>query len=102
MRVEVEGHGVVLARTGSEVHACEGLCPHEKADLSSGRVDSGRLVCPRHLASFSLREGSVSAGWKVEALRLYPVRIVDGEIAIDAEAVGRSPPGGAKMVWDFT
>jgi len=100
--IVLEGHGLVLARRGDTVHAFQATCPHEKADLSQGRIEDGRLVCPRHLASYSLADGQVSRGWKVDALKLYPVRIEDGTIMIDAEAVRRNPPGGARKVWDFT
>ena len=100
--IVLEGHGLVLARRGDTVHAFQATCPHEKAGLSQGRIEDGRLVCPRHLASYSLADGQVSRGWKVDALKLYPVRIEDGTIMIDAEAVRRNPPGGARKVWDFT
>ncbi|HEY6830916.1 MAG TPA: Rieske 2Fe-2S domain-containing protein [Pseudolabrys sp.] len=100
--IVIEGHGLVLARHGDVVYAFQGTCPHEKADLAQGRIEDGRLICPRHLASFSLADGQVSRGWKVDGLKLYPVRIADGEIAVDADAVQRNPPGGARKVWDFT
>jgi nitrite reductase/ring-hydroxylating ferredoxin subunit len=102
LRVLVDGHGLVLARQGATIYAFQGTCPHEQTDLAQGRIDDGRLVCPRHLASFALTDGSVSGGWKVPALKLYPVRIAAGEIAVDAEAVRRNPPGGSRKVWDLT
>ena len=99
----VDGHGLVLARRGSEVFAFQGTCPHEKADLAQGRIADGRLVCPRHLASFSLADGEASRGWRLDRLKLYPVRIaVDGAVAVDAGAVRRDPPAGVRKVWDFT
>jgi 3-phenylpropionate/trans-cinnamate dioxygenase ferredoxin subunit len=102
IRVMLDGHALVLAREGGRVYAFQGTCPHEKADLAQGRIESGRLVCPRHLASFDLVDGQVSRGWKLDALRLYPVRIEDGDIAVDGDAVRRNPPGGDRKVWDLT
>ena len=101
VRVTIEGYGLVVARNGDRVYAFQGTCPHEKADLAQGRIEGGRLVCPRHLASFDLDDGNVSHGWKVEALTLYPVRIEDGMIAVDVEAVRANPPV-SRTVWDFT
>jgi nitrite reductase/ring-hydroxylating ferredoxin subunit len=101
MRVTIDGHGLVVARNGDRVYAFQGTCPHEKADLAQGRIEGDRLVCPRHLASFALDDGHVSRGWKVEALKLYPVRIEDGVVAVDADAVRANPPVNRK-VWDFT
>jgi 3-phenylpropionate/trans-cinnamate dioxygenase ferredoxin component len=102
LRVMVEGHGLVLARDGITVYAFQGTCPHEQTDLAQGRIEDGRLICPRHLASFALSDGQASRGWKLDALKLYPVRIEAGEIAVDAEAVRRNPPRGSRKVWDFT
>jgi 3-phenylpropionate/trans-cinnamate dioxygenase ferredoxin component len=102
VRVLVDGHGLVLARQGGTVYAFQGTCPHEQADLAQGRIEDGRLICPRHLASYSLTDGAVSSGWKVAALKLYPVRIEAGEIAVDADAVLRNPPGGSRKIWDLT
>src|SRR5271165_1585727 len=90
MRVMVEDNALVLARDGATVYAFQGTCPHEKADLAQGRIEAGRLICPRHLASFDLVDGQVSRGWKLDALRLYPVRIDGNEIAVDGEAVRRN------------
>jgi len=102
LRVLVDYHALVLARDGDAVFAFQRTCPHEKADLAQGRIECGRLICPRHLASFDLAEGQVSRGWKLDALKLYPVRVEGGAVAIDADAVRRKPPGGDRKVWDFT
>lgn len=102
-RITVEGHSLVLARDGEAVYAFQSTCPHEMADLSQGRIEGGCLICPRHLAAFNLCDGAVSAGWKnVAPLKLYPVRVVDQNIMVDAAAVARTPPGGQRQVWDFS
>jgi 3-phenylpropionate/trans-cinnamate dioxygenase ferredoxin component len=102
IRVAVDGHALVIARDRNTVYAFQSTCPHEKADLAQGRIEDGRLVCPRHLASFDLVNGQASRGWKLEALRLYPVRVEGDEIAVDRDAIRRNPPGGERKVWDFT
>ena len=66
---------LLIIRDGDRIVACERACPHEQADLALGRCAHGRLLCPRHYASFDLRNGTVSAGWIVRPLRLYPVTI---------------------------
>ena len=103
LRVIIEGHTLVLARHGDAIYAFQATCPHEKADLTQARIEHGCLVCPRHLAAFALTDGKASAGWdNVEPLKLYPVRIADGAIEVDAAAVARQPPGGKRQVWDFS
>lgn len=74
MPVDIAGHGLVLIRENGRFYAFERSCPHEGADLAGGHCQSGRLHCPRHLASFDLEDGSVSPGWSFRKLRTYPVR----------------------------
>jgi 3-phenylpropionate/trans-cinnamate dioxygenase ferredoxin component len=82
------GHlDLLLIRSGEKVFACERACPHERADLSLGQVAEGRLRCPRHLASFDLASGAISAGWPSRPLRRYPTKIAKGWICVDAAAL---------------
>jgi 3-phenylpropionate/trans-cinnamate dioxygenase ferredoxin subunit len=66
---------LLIIRDGDRIIACERACPHEQADLAHGRCALGRLFCPRHYASFDLRDGTVSAGWTVRPLRLYSATV---------------------------
>jgi nitrite reductase/ring-hydroxylating ferredoxin subunit len=78
---------LILIWNDGRAVACERLCPHEQADLSLGHLSAGRLFCPRHAASFDLRDGRISYGWPSRPLRIYPIRIADGQVWIDAEAI---------------
>ncbi|MDB5618142.1 Rieske 2Fe-2S domain-containing protein [Tardiphaga sp.] len=80
------GVALLVIRDGDRLFACERACPHEQADLSLGRVDDGKLYCPRHLAWFSLQDGGISPGWSSRALRRYPARIANGEVQVDLGA----------------
>ena len=71
--IVVGGHHLILVRDGDRIVAAERACPHEGADLALGRCVGGRLLCPRHRASFDLGSGAVSSGWSFRALRLFPV-----------------------------
>jgi 3-phenylpropionate/trans-cinnamate dioxygenase ferredoxin subunit len=73
--VQAGDRQLLIVKDGDRIVACERACPHEQADLALGRCAHGRLFCPRHYASFDLRDGAVSAGWIVRPLRLYPVTI---------------------------
>jgi 3-phenylpropionate/trans-cinnamate dioxygenase ferredoxin subunit len=85
--VRVDAVDMLLVRDGERVFACERACPHEQADLSQGRIANGRLLCPRHFASFDLNDGQISAGWPSRPLRRYPTRIKDGRVWVDAAAI---------------
>jgi 3-phenylpropionate/trans-cinnamate dioxygenase ferredoxin subunit len=73
---------LLIIRDGDRLVACERACPHEQADLALGRCSAGKLFCPRHFASFDLRDGKVSAGWETRALRLYPAAVRGIEVAV--------------------
>jgi nitrite reductase/ring-hydroxylating ferredoxin subunit len=88
--VRVTGVDLILVWHEDRAVACERMCPHEQADLSLGRLSAGRLFCPRHSASFDLRNGQICYGWPSRPLRIYPVRISDDQVWIDAEAI-KSP-----------
>jgi 3-phenylpropionate/trans-cinnamate dioxygenase ferredoxin component len=100
--VLLEGHLLVLARVGETYCAAQGLCPHERSDLSLGRIEEGRLVCPRHLLSFDLGSGAPSKGWSLAALKLYPARKSGAQIEVDVAAIRRDPPLGPSAFWNLS
>jgi 3-phenylpropionate/trans-cinnamate dioxygenase ferredoxin subunit len=83
----VTGVDLILVWNDGRAVACERVCPHEQADLSLGHLSRGHLFCPRHAASFDLRNGQISYGWPSRPLRMYPLRIGDDQVWIDAGAI---------------
>ncbi|GLR94111.1 MULTISPECIES: Rieske (2Fe-2S) protein [Bradyrhizobium] len=83
--VRVAARDLIVIWNEGKVVACERACPHEQADLALGQVAAGRLRCPRHAASFDLRDGAITAGWPSRPLRLYPVRITGGQVWIEMQ-----------------
>jgi 3-phenylpropionate/trans-cinnamate dioxygenase ferredoxin component len=82
----IEGAELILIWSEARAVACERACPHEQADLSRGHLSAGRLVCPHHAASFDLEDGSISSGWASRPLRIYPVRVEQGQVWVKADA----------------
>ncbi len=98
-RVEVDGLGLVLCRTGNdgEIAAFGEFCPHLAAPMSDGWVDRGRLVCPWHGSRFDLCSGEVLRGPSAAPLPRYHTRIIDGIIELRGD-VRRSLAAG--KAWD--
>ena len=71
---------VFRLRDGS-LHATQAACPHAGGPLADGQTDLDVLVCPLHLYTFRWTDGSSSAG--LEAVRVYPVRDVDGDLVVE-------------------
>jgi 3-phenylpropionate/trans-cinnamate dioxygenase ferredoxin subunit len=88
----VGGHDLIVVRGKDGLWACQRWCPHEYADLLYGRVREGQLFCGRHYASFDLADGKSGNGWTLPCLKLYPARIAEGQVEVDAAAVAADPP----------
>jgi nitrite reductase/ring-hydroxylating ferredoxin subunit len=83
-RVEVDGVGLVVCRTGTngDVAAFGEFCPHLAAPMSDGWVDRGRLVCPWHGSRFDVCTGAVLRGPSAAPLPRYQARINDGMVEL--------------------
>ena len=79
------GKQIVLFHVDGKVHACNNRCPHEGYPLIEGTVDQAggacRLTCNWHNWKFDLTTGEAMVGG--DAVRLYPVKIEDGEVLVD-------------------
>ena len=70
---------VFRLRNGT-VRATQAVCPHAGGPLADGQLDDSVVVCPLHAAAFELETGHALDGHP--SLTLYPVRVVDGNIAV--------------------
>jgi nitrite reductase (NADH) small subunit len=71
---------VFRLRNGS-VHATEAACPHAGGPLADGQTDVDVLVCPLHQYAYRWSDGSSTSG--AAAIRLFPVREVDGQVVVE-------------------
>jgi nitrite reductase/ring-hydroxylating ferredoxin subunit len=83
MAVNVGGRVVALFRTPRGVFAVDNRCPHMGFPLERGTVKDCILTCHWHHARFDLTSGGTFDPW-ADDVRTFPVKIVDGEIWIDA------------------
>lgn len=76
---------VAVFRLGDEVFALHDLCTHGHARLSDGFVEDGCVECPLHQGLFDIRTGAPRCAPVTDAVRAYPIRIVDGQVQIHVE-----------------
>ena len=98
-RVEVDGVGLVLCRTGNDgqIAAFGEFCPHLAAPMSDGWVDRGWLVCPWHGSRFDVCSGEVVRGPSAAPLPRYQTRINDGMIELRGDGRHSRPAGNARL-----
>jgi nitrite reductase/ring-hydroxylating ferredoxin subunit len=83
---EVEGRGVLLARTEDGVSAWDSTCPHAEFHFGPMRLQQGCILeCPMHGARFDARVGHVVKGPATEGLDPIESRVENGivEVLVD-------------------
>ena len=61
-------------------------CTHGEASLCDGFVDGDEVECPWHSGKFCVKDGRATAFPAIETIKVYPTRVVDGHVCIDAAA----------------
>lgn len=82
-RVTVQGQNLVIVRQGDEFYALADRCTHENYALSDGFLESGKIGCPMHGATFDLRSGTVLTPPAYEDVAVYPVRVINGMVEVE-------------------
>ncbi len=85
----LNGWPVAVCRADGKIMAVIDKCTHASAELSTGRVRRGSIMCPLHGARFELASGKCIGG-AYRPLKTFAHRIVDGwiEVAVPEEAPG--------------
>ena len=71
----LNGKPYCILRKGDGIFAMDDACPHNRASLSEGRINTfNEIICPLHEYRFDLCSGRES-GLRCEDLQTYPVKI---------------------------
>jgi nitrite reductase (NADH) small subunit/3-phenylpropionate/trans-cinnamate dioxygenase ferredoxin subunit len=81
--VELDGTRIVLARVGSAVYACGGVCAHRGGPLSEGKLTGTRLACPWHGWMYDVRTGQCVFPGRGTAIPSYPVRLEADQVLVE-------------------
>ena len=84
----VDGRMIAVFNDGGEFFAIDDLCPHMGASLGDGYLEDGVVACPWHAWRFRVCDGTWCDNPKV-GIDHFPVRIVDGNIEVDASTPRR-------------
>jgi|SRR5579883_29089 nitrite reductase/ring-hydroxylating ferredoxin subunit len=81
IEVSVGENLYAICNINGEIHALDGICPHQGGYLGQGNVADGRLICPWHGWEFDCRTGEncLAPG---EAVPTYPVAIQGSDILL--------------------
>ena len=81
--VDVDDVMVAVFNIDGDLFAYEDVCPHDGSEVASGCVKNGILECPRHSATFDLRDaGEVLSPPAYEGLQQIALRVEAGIIQV--------------------
>lgn len=82
---EAGDEDVVICNVEGEFYAIQDLCTHDQGPLGEGELIGFDIECPRHMATFDVRTGEVTALPAVLGVATYPVRIEGDTIEVDPD-----------------
>ncbi len=80
--VEFEDIRVLVFNLDGEFYALQDVCTHDGGNLNCAKIDGQQIICPRHGARFSIRNGAALSAPAYEAIRTFPTRINNGEVQV--------------------
>ncbi len=80
--VDVDGIEVVVFKLEDGFYALEDVCTHDGAEIASGIVENGEIVCPRHGARFCIKTGEVKCAPAYEDIASLEIRVDAGQVRV--------------------
>lgn len=81
-QVEAAGRQLALFNVDGEVHAVDGVCPHQGGPLGEGILEGAVVSCPWHFWQFDVVKGHAPE-FPEAAIRKYRTRIEEGQIYVE-------------------
>ena len=96
-KVVINQQEILLAQVNGNFYAVADRCPHQKGDLSKGKLEGAVITCPRHASQFDITDGRVvrwlkgsgliSAIGKTlkseKSLQTYPVKVEGDTVLVE-------------------
>ena len=76
----VAGRRYLLANVDGRYYLADEMCTHEDAPLCTGSLRSHYVKCPLHGSRFDLETGAALDDPADTPLRVYPVKIENGQV----------------------
>ena len=83
VRVVVDNTAYAVFNLDGHFYATQDECTHGPGSLAEGFVMGAEIECPFHQGRFDIRTGCATAAPCTQALRIWTVHTVDGQLCID-------------------
>lgn len=78
------GRSLAVFNIEGDFYVTDDCCTHQEASLSDGYLQDDTIECPRHQGVFHVPTGKPMAAPVTEPLRVYPARVHDGQVWMQA------------------
>ena len=79
---DLETMSIVLFNVDGTYYAVEDMCSHEEYELHDGDLEGFVLKCPKHGATFDIRNGDFLSAPAYFPIKAFPVRVEDGNVQV--------------------
>ena len=79
---DLDRMSIVLFNVDGAYYAVEDMCSHEEYELHDGDLDGFVLKCPKHGATFDIRNGDFLSAPAYFPIKSFPVRVEDGNVQV--------------------
>jgi nitrite reductase/ring-hydroxylating ferredoxin subunit len=86
IRVDKGGRDYAVFNLGGVFYVTQNACTHGPGHLGEGFVEGDEIECDFHQGRFHIPTGRATAAPCTEALTVWDVTVVDGEVRIDPAA----------------
>ena len=83
--IEVDEHFIAVFNIGGQFYAIADLCTHDDGPLADGEVRGHIIECPRHSATFDLRNGAALTSPAVKPVPSYMVKVQGNDVLVNIE-----------------
>lgn len=83
--VECAGRSLALSNVDGELYAIDNVCTHDNGPLGEGRLQRGRIICPRHGAAFDAKTGKVLSLPAVRDVAAYDVTVEGDDVLVECD-----------------
>jgi 3-phenylpropionate/trans-cinnamate dioxygenase ferredoxin component len=76
---------LAICNVDNAYHCIDDVCTHDGASFDTAELDGNEIECPRHGARFDVTDGRATCLPAITPVKVYPVRIENGEIQIQVD-----------------
>jgi 3-phenylpropionate/trans-cinnamate dioxygenase ferredoxin subunit len=93
--VQCGERSLAVSHLDGAYYAIDNVCTHDNGPLGEGRLQRGRVICPRHGAAFDAKTGKVLSLPAVRDVRAFETVAEGEDVLVDCGSDGEGAGGGA-------